>query len=480
MQAVKTNEVLEIMERGRKDPAWFLTHILDVKEEYLWWKMKEMCNSVRDHERVTIGAGHGVSKTFSMARLALWFLYCYYPSTVVTTAPTDNQVKNLLWREIRAAHTAARVPLGGHLTTQMLDMQRETGVIWYATGFSTKPDTVTQEATAFQGIHNDHVLIIFDEAAGILPEIWRAAEHIGAPFKRFVAVGNPTTAGGEFAASLKDKTYHQMRIAVTDTPNFKQGKTVIPGLYGREYEQRIRLKYGEDSDEYKVRVLGLVSAKHAEGAYYAKTFKEIRKQGRVGRVRHDPNHLVYPVWDVGYTTALWFVQPVGTDFHIIKYYEDSGLAIKDYVDLFDELKRDEGYHFGDNIVPCDMDSNALRVITGQTALETLRNLNYSAKPLKMEGSISEGIIRTTRFLHRCWFDDENCELGIERLESYHERKNKAMSTEDNPVFTGVPEKDGPEHGADAFRYVSMAAASNMFSTSETSKSDWQALKEKYA
>ena len=31
-----------------------------------------------------------------------------------------------------------------------------------------------------------------------------------------------------------------------------------------------------------------------------------------------------------------------------------------------------------------------------------------------------------------------------------------MSTEDKPVFTGVPEKDGTDHAADMTRYISMA------------------------
>ncbi len=247
------SDILDLTEHGREDYAWFMTHALDVKQEYLWYKMREVADSMRDHERTTVGAGHGVSKTYTLARLCLGFLICNCPSTVVTTAPSDTQVKDLLWREIRDAYTNARIPIGGKLTTKKLDLQEETGRRWFATGFSTKADTVTKEATKFQGYHNMSLLLAFDEAAGILPEIWRASEYIGAPFKRFIAIGNPTAGVGEFAESLSDPSFNHINIAVTDTPNYKENRIVIPGLYGRPFVDRIKTKYGEDSDEFRVR-----------------------------------------------------------------------------------------------------------------------------------------------------------------------------------------------------------------------------------
>lgn len=472
-----SNEILQFINRGREDYSWFMTHALDVKPEHLWFKMREVNDSVRDNERTAVGAGHGVSKTYGAARIALTFLHCYYPSTVVTTAPSLNQVK-LIWREIRAAHANAQVKnLGGKITTLQLDMQPETGVKWYATGISTMPDTVTGEATRLQGIHNEHVLIILEEAAAILPEIWRAIEHIGAPFKRVLAIGNPTSKFGDFPAALKDPTWHHINISVTDTPNFKTGRQVIPGVYGREYEQRIRLKYGIESDEYRVRVKGGISEKGAEGAYYGKKMAELEKKGRISdTLDHNPNYPVYIVEDVGYTTAIGFFQVIETNVNFINYYEDSGLGIEKYVELFDEYKKEHGYRYGDIFVPCDMDSNATKIITGQTALDTLKQFAYNVKPLPRESRVNEGIQRTRRFLDRCRFHKTRCARLIECLEAYHERKNKQMSTEDNPVFTGVPEKDGTDHAADMVRYASMAVKKGLSGagmTAEESKEIWE-------
>ncbi len=474
--AEKTAEILDFVKRGREDYSWFMTHALDVDPKHLWSKMREVNDSVRDNERTAVGAGHGLSKTYGAGRIALTFLYCYYPSTVVTLAPSAHQVKNLLWREIRAAHANARVPLGGKLTTVMLDMQAETGVIWYAIGISTRPDTVTQEATRLQGIHNEHVLIIIDEGAAVLPEIWRAIEHIGAPFKRVLAQGNPTSKFGDFPTALRDPTWHHINISVLDSPNFKTGRQVIPGVYGREYETRIRLKYGKDSDPYRVRVLGGISERGAEGAYYGRKMAELEKKGRItDMLDHNPNYPVHIVEDVGYTTAIGFFQVIGTNVNFVNYYEDSGRGIEEYVRLFDEYEKQYGYRYGDIFVPCDMDSNATRVITGQTSLDTLKRFKFNVKALPRERSVNEGIERTRQFLDVCRFHKTNCAHLIECMQAYHECKNKQMSTEDAPVFTGVPDKDGTDHAADMVRYASMAVKkiSSGGMTAEESKEIWE-------
>ncbi len=262
MTATMTDEALEQqMAIWRKDPMRFMVEALDVKPEYVWDKMIEVAESVRDNPRTAVGAGHCVSKTFTAPRIAEWFLYCFKPATVITTAPTHEQVEDQFWRELRESHNNARFPLGGSLTRTRLDLQAETGIRWFAKGFSTKPETVTGEATAFQGYHNENVLVIFDEAAGILPQIWNAAQHLltsEGGMMRWLVQGNPTADRGEFVDAISGKHgWHPINISVLDTPNYKENRVVIPGLSGRTYERQIREKYGEDSNEYRVRILGL-------------------------------------------------------------------------------------------------------------------------------------------------------------------------------------------------------------------------------
>ena len=217
-----------------------------------------------------------------------------------------------------------------------------------------------------------------------------------------------------------------------------------------------------------------------EGAYYSAVMGKMMDNGQIGVVNHSEHHQVYAVLDFGYTTAMWFVQEVGVSPRVIRYYEDQGRSIEEWGRLLLEYKEQYNYSYGNIIVPCDMDSNGTRIITGASALETLKGLGFNATALKKETSVQEGIVRTQKFLHSAYIDSENCEQGLVRLESYHEKLNKGMSSDMNPVFTGIPDKDGNDHGADGMRYVSKAFEEGLIHTQAMSCSAWQDLKREHA
>ena len=54
-------------------------------------------------------AANGVGKTYLAADLLLWFLFCFRPSVVLTTAPTWRQVESLLWEEVRRRFRKAKI-----------------------------------------------------------------------------------------------------------------------------------------------------------------------------------------------------------------------------------------------------------------------------------------------------------------------------------------------------------------------------------
>ena len=84
-----------------------------------WPKQAEIARAVQDAiagdgpRRIAVRSGNGVGKTALAARIMLWALRCHPSSVVVTTAPTQRQVSELLWREARDAYHGARIGLGG-------------------------------------------------------------------------------------------------------------------------------------------------------------------------------------------------------------------------------------------------------------------------------------------------------------------------------------------------------------------------------
>lgn len=250
--------------RARVDPAWWFREVLG---DDPWQKQIEAAEAIRDHREVSIKSSHGTGKSWLAARVALWFLFHWPHSLVLTTAPTDRQVRNIIWREIRTAHAGAKCKLGGELLTQRLELDED----WYAIGF-TASDT---DPDRFQGFHARAVLVIGDEASGLSEPIMDAVDSItSGGFARRLYIGNPTDPTGRFAKDFKDPAVHKLTISAFDTPNFlglgitlediKNGRWVDktagqvlprPYLVTPEWVARRFARWGVDSPMFQSRVL---------------------------------------------------------------------------------------------------------------------------------------------------------------------------------------------------------------------------------
>ena len=207
-----------------------------------------------------------------------------------------------------------------------------------------------------------------------------------------------------------------------------------------------------------------------EGAYYGRIIGRLWDTGQIVNVPIDPNSLVHTVWDLGYgdSTAIWFYQLCGKEVHIIDYYENHGEAMRHYITVL----KGKGYDYGTHYAPHDIKQGSLA--TGETLLETAKKLGIVFYTLEREKMVDDGIERTRGIFHKCWFDEERCLRGIDALENYH-----ADYREKHDIYSTKPVHDWSSHGADAFRYLSMAV--NLGHDSHgANKEHWRALKEQYA
>jgi terminase large subunit-like protein len=124
----------------------------------------EILQSIKTNRRTAVKACHGVGKTFTLAVAALWWLARYPEGIVLTTTPTQRQVRTQLWSEIHRAVERARVPYPPLKATEIKFRDENN----FAIGFSTN------QTENFQGYHGKYVLIIADEAPGIESGIWDA------------------------------------------------------------------------------------------------------------------------------------------------------------------------------------------------------------------------------------------------------------------------------------------------------------------
>ena len=192
-----------------------------------------------------------------------------------------------------------------------------------------------------------------------------------------------------------------------------------------------------------------------EGAYYAKQFRWLYENKRIGTLPDNSHLPVHTFWDIGVgdSTAIWFVREVGEEFHVIDYYENSGEGLRHYM----KVLKDRGYEYGEHWGPHDIENREFGSdaksrkelaregyeIEGQTY-----SMTFKVVP---KTGVDTGIESVREILPKCVFDEEKCAEGITHLEGYRkEWDDKRGCWKDKPLH------DHTSHGSDGFRYFAVA------------------------
>jgi hypothetical protein len=152
----------------KDDPAGYARDVLKINPTPRQEEIGRAC--LEPPYRVLVPSGHEVGKTCWGACLKSWWYDTRNPSVGLSTAPKLDQVRDLLWKEIRAQRN--RVGLGGFPGPKSLRL--ETGPKHFAKGV-----TASSQA-GFQGQHEEAVMILIDEAEGVDKSYFTGAKSMAA------------------------------------------------------------------------------------------------------------------------------------------------------------------------------------------------------------------------------------------------------------------------------------------------------------
>lgn len=239
------------------DPAGW---VRDRLGEQLWSKQVDILESVRDHRRTAVHSCHASGKSHIAARAAAWWLQTHPPGTafVVTTAPSWDQVRAILWRYIGQVHRKG--DLRGRVN------QTEWHIGDELVGFGRKPPDTDEEG--FQGIHARHVLVVADEAAGIPPTLWTAIlALLTTEDCRVLAIGNPDYEGSAFSRMCQPGSgWNVVHIDGLATPGFTDEPMPAGApLLDQSWIDDLISDYGQDSPQYQAKVRGLFPSDKTSG-----------------------------------------------------------------------------------------------------------------------------------------------------------------------------------------------------------------------
>jgi hypothetical protein len=211
----------------------------------------------RTYKSATV-SGRGPGKSTLVAWLALWQLSCQLGSTVIVTANTDAQLTNKTFGEIGKWHTLsinsywferAQKALTPQpwLTKSMKEDLRIDSQYYYIKGELWNEDS----PDSFVGAHNPlGMMLIFDEASGIPPNIWTVSEGFFTElsvYRFWFAFSNPRSNTGAFFECFHRfrSFWHTRQIDSRTVEDLDQ--SVFNDIIAQ---------HGEDSDEARIEVRG--------------------------------------------------------------------------------------------------------------------------------------------------------------------------------------------------------------------------------
>lgn len=301
------------LSRYKDKPIKFAYEVLNIKT--LTVEQEEIFNSIKDNVTTNVQAGHGVGKSHGLAAIILWWIFAVN-GVAFTTAPTFDQVKEILWKEVRNLYDQNKKKLGGRRTTLTVETTTKDGKEIKAIGFSTK----NYDSNSFQGKHDELLLLIQDEADGISNVIDEAFDScLSGSKNRGVRVGNPLTPNSAFAKNCSasnikipvwnhinvawayqevihenGKLIHRLKPAIAnrilkpennrkDDPVLPQDqwdedlpRDVIPGAVSIAWIEKVRVKYGEFSAYWMSRVEAEFPGDDTDGIIPLSWLKEAR------------------------------------------------------------------------------------------------------------------------------------------------------------------------------------------------------------
>lgn len=223
----------------QKNPVLFAKEVLNFTPDP--WQANVMMD-LGNSRMVSVRSGHGVGKTCVESALLLWFLSCFRFPKIIATAPTRQQLNDILWSEVEKWRSKS--PLLKEILTW-------TKTYIYMNGYEKRWFAVAKTASApenMQGFHEDNMLIIVDEASGVEDDIMEALlATLSGANNKLLMCANPTKLTGTFYDSHnRDRGLYKCH-KVSSLDSERTNKDNIASF--------IR-KYGEHSNVVKVRVYG--------------------------------------------------------------------------------------------------------------------------------------------------------------------------------------------------------------------------------
>lgn len=312
------------MSKYANDPVEYARRVLEVN---LTPRQEEILQAVLEPPyRVLVPSGHDVGKSFCGGVICSWWFDTRDPSICLTTAPKLEQVKDILWKEIRSLRT--RRGLGGFTGPKSLRL--ETSPRHYAKGMTANVQG------GFQGAHEKNVLLLVDEAEDCERWVFEAGKTMATgEGHAIVCFYNPYTSTSHVAQeeqavdALGNPSWRMLPMSSLDHPNIEAELRGEPP----PFPQAVRLQKVEQWIQDWCQPIDEIDAKATDILWPPIPFKRVQRWYRpgprfeAGALGRRPTQAVDSVWSAALVdkcikNQLPMVGPIQLGIDVARFGDD--------------------------------------------------------------------------------------------------------------------------------------------------------------
>jgi hypothetical protein len=287
----QADDLRERADYWRTNPDKFVEDVFGVTLED--WQGKVL-RALAVEDRIAVKSGHGVGKTACESWIIFWFVILHNDVKIPCTAPTASQLKEILWSELGKWHRKMLPELKGmiEVTSEHVRIKNDDS------RFAVARTARKENPEAFQGFHATNLLFIVDEASGVEDIIFEVGQGaLSTKGAKLLMCGNPNRRSGYFFRAFYGANSDDwFKITVSSTEVERCDIKFIEGIIK---------EYGEDSDVYRVRVLGQFPNSDVNSLIPADVVERARKgEGAISQRGQPIIFGVDPAWGGGDRTCV--------------------------------------------------------------------------------------------------------------------------------------------------------------------------------
>lgn len=238
--------IASVVKEFWNDRVGFTKHIIGVTPKP---NQAELLQALDREDFVAVKSGINTGKSAVQAWSILHYMSCRPECKILCTSPSKDQLYSVLWAELNLWHKKMNPIFRDMFVWTKTAFTHKRHANWFAHARTATRDNPQSLA----GIHAKYVYRIIDEASAVFDDNFDVIEGAtGTLETKELLCSNPTSLSGTFfnAFNRNKESYHRM------TWNSLYYLQSVGGLVPDRVVERLRKKFGEDSNMWRVRVLG--------------------------------------------------------------------------------------------------------------------------------------------------------------------------------------------------------------------------------